>query len=392
MKILAIETSCDETSLSITKASGGLKNPSFKVLSHALSSQAEMHAKYGGVFPAMAKREHAKNIWPLFEKTLKQASMLNLKTKSEELGIKDKKYLTEFLRREDELLQYFINKFPNIKKPKIDLIVATKGPGLEPALWVGINFAKALAKLWDIKIIGADHMRGHAVSVLLQEKKTKIDFPAMALLVSGGHTEIVLVKDFNTYKKIGTTRDDAAGEAFDKVARMLSLPYPGGPEISKLASKFKLEIRNEESRVKLPRPMIGTNDFDFSFSGLKTAVLYLIRDLEKEGKFNEEIKAEIAHEFEEAVVEVLDKKLFKAISKYKAKSIIVGGGVSANKALKNKLTEGAKKINLPIVFPQKDLSTDNSIMIGMTGYFKFMKKGKADSPKSITADGGLEIN
>ncbi len=390
MKILAIETSCDETSLSIIEAKGGLKNPSFKVLSHALSSQADLHAKYGGVYPNMAKREHSKNIWPLFEEVLKEAKIFNLEKKSAELKPKDEKYLKEFLTREHEILEYILERFSKIKKPKIDLIVVTKGPGLEPALWVGINFAKVISKLWNIPLVGADHMRGHAVSVLLQEKKIKINFPSMALLVSGGHTEIVLVKDFNTYKKVGTTRDDAAGEAFDKVARMLSLPYPGGPQISLLAEKFasqKLKVKS----IKLPRPMIGTNDFDFSFSGLKTAVLYTIRDLEKVAPITDSTKAEIAHEFEEAVVEVLDKKLFKAIAKYKAKSIIVGGGVSANKALKEKLTESAKKINLPIIFPQKNLSTDNSIMIGMTGYFKFMKKGKSDSPKSIIADGGLEI-
>ncbi len=391
MKILAIETSCDETSLSIIEAKGGLKNPSFKVLSHALSSQADLHAKYGGVYPNMAKREHSKNIWPLFEEVLKEAKIFNLEKKSVEIKPKDEKYLKEFLTREHEILEYILERFSKIKKPKIDLVVVTKGPGLEPALWVGINFAKVISKLWNIPIVGADHMRGHAVSVLLQEKKIKINFPSMALLVSGGHTEIVLVKDFNTYKKVGTTRDDAAGEAFDKVARMLSLPYPGGPQISLLAEKFasqKLKVKS----IKLPRPMMHTNDFDFSFSGLKTAVLYTIRDLEKVAQITDSTKAEIAHEFEEAVVEVLDKKLFKAIAKYKAKSIIVGGGVSANKALKEKLTESAKKINLPIIFPQKNLSTDNSIMIGMTGYFKFMKKGKADSPKSIIADGGLEIN
>jgi len=391
VKILAIETSCDETSLSIIEAKGGLKNPSFKVISHALSSQADLHAQYGGVFPAMAKREHARALPFLLKEILRASS--KVKSQKSKVVFKEKtvEKIKGQLERERDLFEPLMQVLQKYQKPKIDLIVVTKGPGLEPALWVGINFAKALAKLWDIKIIGADHMRGHAVSVLLQEKKTKIDFPAMALLVSGGHTEIVLVKDFNTYKKIGTTRDDAAGEAFDKVARMLSLPYPGGPEISKLASKFKLEIKNEGLKIKLPRPMMHTNDFDFSFSGLKTAVLYTIRDLEKVAPMTDSTKAEIAHEFEEAVVEVLDKKLFKAIAKYKAKSIIVGGGVSANITLKEKLTESAKKINLPIIFPQKNLSTDNSIMIGMTGYFKFMKKGKADSPKSIIADGGLEI-
>lgn len=396
MKILAIETSCDETSLSIIEAKGGIKNPSFKVVSHALASQVEMHAQYGGVYPSMAKREHSKNIWPLFEKTLKDAKILKNPPaggKNEKparpaggLSIKDEEYLKENLTREPEVLEYILEKFPNIQKPKIDLIVVTKGPGLEPALWVGITFAKVIAKLWDVPIIGADHMKGHAVSVLLQKEKAKINFPALALLVSGGHTEIVLVKNWNTYKKVGETKDDAVGEAFDKVARMLGLPYPGGPQISRLAKNFK-----GEKKIKLPRPMIGTNDFDFSFSGLKTAVLYLIRDLTKEKKMNEKMKEEIAHEFQEACVDVLDKKLFKALKKYKAKSIIVGGGVSANIVLKERLTKSAKEINIPIIFPQKDLSTDNSIMIGMAGYFKYLKKNKGDNPKSIIATGGLEI-
>lgn len=407
MKILAIETSCDETSLSIIEAKGEIKNPSFKVLAHHLSSQAKMHAQYGGVYPNMAKREHSKNIWPLFEKTLSDAKILKLKNKNEVFDKRKEKYLKEFLNREPELLKNVLNNLSKIQKPKIDLIVVTNGPGLEPALWVGINFAKMLSKIWDIPIIGANHMRGHAVSILIQkqqiknrkiartnglkvENKTKINFPALALLVSGGHTEIVLIKDWNTYKKIGETKDDAVGEAFDKVARMLGLTYPGGPQISLLAEKFKsqkLKFKN----IKLPRPMINTQDFYFSFSGLKTAVLYLIRDLTKENKLNKKVKEEIAYEFQEACIDVLEKKFIKASKKYKAKTLIVGGGVAQNIELRKRLKNSAEEINIPIFFPEKDMSTDNSIMIGIAGYFKYLQKGKGENHKKIIAEGGMGI-
>ena len=205
MKILSIETSCDETGISILDCKGGLKKPSFKVLANNLNSQIKIHAPYGGVYPALAKREHLKNLPILLEKTLKET-----------------------------------------KIKKFDLICVTYGPGLEPALWTGIVFAKELAKKWNVPLIGVNHMEGHILSVFGKNKGTftipKIQFPTLSLLVSGGHTELVLAKEWMKYKIIGETLDDAAGEAFDKVARMLELPYPGGPEISKLAEKARKNL------------------------------------------------------------------------------------------------------------------------------------------------------
>jgi N6-L-threonylcarbamoyladenine synthase len=376
MRILSIETSCDETAISILDATGGLKNPRFSILGDTVASQIEIHKEYGGVFPALAKREHIKNLPIVFEKVLKQA------------------------------------KIGKNKKPA-DAIAVTVGPGLEPALWTGIVFAKELAQKYDLPLIPINHMEGHVLSVLLQEQKKilksknliskkgysapRITFPALALLISGGHTELVLVKDWMQYKKIGATRDDAVGEAFDKVARMLDLPYPGGPQISKLAELQRKEKVQHES-IKLPRPMIHSKDFDFSFSGLKTAVMYLIRDLKKENPDalkNDSTRQAIALEFENAATEVLVSKTIKAIKKYKIQTLIVGGGVSANKHIKAELSKAVKTLDsTPLVyFPQKELSTDNSIMIGIAGYFRYLKAdGKIKkSPKLIKAQGNLSI-
>src|SRR3989344_3924013 len=208
MKILAIETSCDETGVTIFEATGGVKNASFKILANNLSSQAKLHEQYGGVFPMMAKREHIKNLPLLLEKTLKEAKLLR----------------------------------QGLKSP-VDLICVTSGPGLEPTLWTGITFAQDLATKWKVKVVPVNHMEGHILSVFGKDKGTfkipKINFPTLALLVSGGHTELVLIKKWMDYEVIGATLDDAVGEAFDKVARMLGLPYPGGPEISRLAGGGK---------------------------------------------------------------------------------------------------------------------------------------------------------
>ncbi len=366
MQILSIETSCDETAISLLEIKGGQK-PVFSVLGNEVASQIKLHEQYGGVFPMMAKREHAKNIFPLFLRVLKEAKIIRQNSKPIQL-----KNVETILAREPELLPYFLHEIPKIARPKIDAIAVTVGPGLEPALWVGINFAKALATVWDIPLIPVNHMEGHALSVLIQEKSkkflmTKDVFPAISLLVSGGHTELVLINAIGKYKIIGRTRDDAAGEAFDKVARMLGLPYPGGPQISKLASKIK------QSKISLPRPMIHSKDFDFSFSGLKTAVLYTIRDIKN---MTELIKTEIAHEFQNAVIDVLKSKTFRALEVYKAKTLIVGGGVAANKALRQRFATEAKNKKISLYFPTKDLTTDNSIMIGIAGYFQFLKKNK----------------
>jgi N6-L-threonylcarbamoyladenine synthase len=386
MKILAIETSCDETALAILTVTGTAK-PKFKVEAHQIASQADLHAKYGGVFPMMAKREHSRNIVPLLLVTLKEAGMLTV-TKQQEWKIEKK--LRAALEREPEMLELFLKEIPKIKKPKIDKIAVTVGPGLAPALWVGINFARALSLAWNIPLVPVNHMEGHVLSILAPDKNEsfglaaiKDHLPAISLLVSGGHTEIVLVKGIGKYTLLGQTRDDAAGEAFDKVARMLELPYPGGPHISRLAEQAR-KAKTPFS-AKLPRPMLGTADFDFSFSGLKTAVLYLVRDM---GTLSDQTKMAIAREFEDAAVEVLVKKTLAAAKKYKAKSIIVGGGVAANKELRTQLSGAAAEFGIPITFPTKALSTDNAAMIALAGYFG---KEVALASKKLTAQGNMAL-
>lgn len=420
MKIISIETSCDETAISVLQAKGSLTKPSFEVLGNKVASQIALHAQFGGVFPAMAKREHAKNIFPLFIKVLKQAKMYKKNSSKKDIAI-DKK-IKKILEREPEVFTYFEKEMKRLVRPKIDAIAVTYGPGLEPALWVGISFAKALAAFWDIPVVPVNHMEGHILSVLIQgNSKNKyftpqITMPAVALLVSGGHTELLQIKNWMSYKMLGQTRDDAAGEAYDKVARMLGLPYPGGPEISKLAEiartrltigKTTIPCPGKKSpdrrllafpiagdtdfsiKIVLPRPMLNSNDFDFSFSGLKTAVLYMLRDM---GKISEETKMTVAREFEDAVTDVLVKKTFKAVEKTKAKSIVVGGGVSANKHLKRTLQEEAKKLEIQIHFPEKELSTDNSLMIGIAGYLRYLVSGrKTKNPMLIKARGNLSF-
>lgn len=400
MKILAIETSCDETALAVLDVKGWAKNPSITTMSHQVASQIALHTQYGGVFPMMAKREHSKNIIPLFRKTLEQ-SFPNIKAtnKTQKIDVKFNKKIAEILSREPELLEQFLPFITSIKKPAIDMIAVTVGPGLEPALWVGINFARALSFAWDIPVVPVNHMEGHILSFLVPEKKLELkgfklsdfNFPILSLLVSGGHTELVLVKGWNKYKVVGQTRDDAVGEAFDKVARMLDLPYPGGPEISKLAEasrKDKLMVKDE--KIKLPRPMIHSSDFDFSFSGLKTAVLYLIRDLKK---IDDNKKKQIAREFEDASIEVLTSKTIKAMKKYSADTLIVGGGVSANMHLRRELESKIKNEKFQVYFPTKELSTDNAIMIGLVGIYKFLKtkKGVRYNSKQLVATGNLQF-
>lgn len=389
MKILAIETSCDETAMAIIEAKKIGSKTKFKILGNEISSQVDIHREYGGVFPALAKREHIKNLPIVFEKTLKQAKL---------------------------------------KIEKIDSIAVTTGPGLEPALWTGIVFASELRDKYKIPIIPVNHMEGHIFSIFPKKGKTftidldKKIFPMLSLLVSGGHTELVLVKDWMKYKKIGQTRDDAAGEAFDKVARMLGLPYPGGPEISRLAEKEREDItpllteegvgggdlksinhplafqalplsRGRKIQIQLPRPMIYSKDYDFSFSGLKTAVLYLIRDLKIEHSNileNVGIKQKIAREFEDAVVETLVHKTIKAIKEYNVKTLIVGGGVSANTYLQKVMIEKIKenKFKTKVHFPTKELTGDNAIMIAIAGFFQFKKK---NSRLPLKANGNLQL-
>lgn len=389
MRILAIETSCDETALAILQVSGFFKR-TCAVEAHLVASQIDLHRTYGGVFPAMAKREHSRAIVPLFLETLKKAG-LYVPAAQDDFSFESK--LRTALEREPEMLELFLREIPKIKKPDIDRIAVTVGPGLTPALWVGINFAKALSLVWGIPLVPVNHMEGHVLSVMVPAGAESFRlgtgsfaFPAISLLVSGGHTEIVLVKGIGTYKILGTTLDDAAGEAFDKVARMLGLPYPGGPEISRLAALSR--STNGERAIKLPRPMLHSHDFNFSFSGLKTSVLYLLRDLGGLEKISDETKMDIAREFEDSVCDVLIKKTLAAAQKHKAKSIIVGGGVSANKELAERLTTTAHEAGLSVTFPTRGLSTDNAIMIGLAGYFG--KKAPLASKKFI-ARGNLSL-
>lgn len=450
MKILAIETSCDETALALVSTQEKNNQTKFKILANEVSSQIAIHAQFGGVFPAMAKREHSKNILNILENVLSGAKK-NKKTKKPQV-IKNLKKIEKILEREGSLCENFISFISSTKKPDIDAIAVTTGPGLEPALWVGISFAKALSLAWEKPLISVNHMEGHIFSVYPDKKNTftvknnKDNFPSISLLVSGGHTEIVLMKDFLKYKIIGKTRDDAAGEAFDKVARMLDLPYPGGPEISKLAAKEReLSVFSEESKflgprisspknssskvearpdhknfdsslslslsseyLSLPRPMINSKDYDFSFSGLKTAVLYMIRDL-KEKYSEKELeklfgpksnwKQKIACEFENSVVEVLSSKTLRAIKEHKAKTLIVGGGVSANNYLQETFKKEISKLNsgvsnipkIQIHFPSKQLTGDNALMIAIAGYYQFKNKKISKNINLVKANGNLSL-
>ncbi len=388
MRILAIETSCDDTAISIVEVKGSLTRPVFKVLSHNVSSQIKIHQKWGGVVPSLAKREHGKNLVPILVKSLKEAGLFsdNKKTRQNFTEAKLKR-TSKILEREPELKEQFLKIISTLKIPKIDAIAVTKGPGLEPALWVGINFSKALALVWNKPLYPINHLEGHILASLATPQK--ISFPVISLIVSGGHTELVLSKDWLKYKIVGRTRDDAAGEAFDKVARILDLPYPGGPEISKLA--LKIPTRGPSSVViKLPRPMLHSSDFDFSFSGLKTAVLYLVQNLKKEGTFTEKVKAEIADEFQKAAIEVLVAKTLLACQKFKAKTIIAGGGVIANTALRETLKLTANTNNLNLLIPELTYSTDNATMIALAAGWRFLA-GKQKISHTFKADGNLNL-
>jgi N6-L-threonylcarbamoyladenine synthase len=369
MRVLSIETSCDDTGITLFEVKGSGNNTEFKILANSLSSQTEIHNKYGGVYPMLAKREHIKNLPILLEKTLG----------NEEIP---------------------------------DLICVTSGPGLEPALWTGITFAQELGKKWGVPVMPVNHMEGHVLSVFGKTtgkfKISKLPTPALALLVSGGHTELVLVKPNMKYEIIGETLDDAVGEAFDKVARLLGLPYPGGPEISRLAeearslherglgsatARARAKIQQnfmgaesgQTSGVSFPRPMLKTKDFNFSFSGLKTSVLYFLQ------KSKNVDKAKVALEFENAAIECITYKTGKAIEKYKIKTLIVGGGVAANKHLGRELKKiTGKKVKLLI--PTLELTRDNAVMIGIAGYLKYMKgKKRVPKPGSIKAEGRLRL-
>ncbi|MBI4086266.1 MAG: tRNA (adenosine(37)-N6)-threonylcarbamoyltransferase complex transferase subunit TsaD [Candidatus Liptonbacteria bacterium] len=388
MKILSIETSCDETGIALVEASGGLKHPRFKVLKNLISSQIKIHRPFGGVVPNLAKREHLKNLPILYRKIFGEATA---KQNAKAARIKN-----------------------------VDLIAVTTGPGLEPALWAGITFAKELAKKYKKPLIGANHLNGHLYSFLLPQKSVPRAafpsprmFPAIALLVSGGHTILLKMDSLTKWKKLGETRDDAAGEAFDKVARMLKLPYPGGPEIERLALRSSAEAhskplsKGEKPSINFPRPMINTKDYDFSFSGLKTSVFYYLRDIEAKTRENvrenpRKVKirtnsqidshgfastADIAASFQQAVVDVLVSKTLRAAREYGARSIILCGGVAANKSLRKMLKAECDMSHLTFYIPHNEYNGDNAAMIAAAGYFAHLKNKKLPA----VANGDLGI-
>ena len=357
MQILAIETSCDETAIAILEAAKAKSGVNFSILSNQIASQIKIHAPYGGVVPNLAKREHQKKLPILLKRALK------------ELGIRNQ---------------------------ELGAIAVTYGPGLEPALWEGITFAQNLSKKYKLPLVPVNHLEGHIYSAFMHNScfiTPNSIFPLLTLIVSGGHTELVLSKSHLNYKILGETLDDAAGEAFDKVARMLKLPYPGGPEISKLAKK------GNPKAINFPRPMLNSKDLNFSFSGLKTAVLYWIRETlakknsrrgrRRDNKFlGERISQNIAASFEEAVVDVLVRKTVKAAEQYKTKTIALGGGVAANDRLREELSKKFPKILLP----EKIFTGDNAAMIAVAGYFRFLYRKFHKDVRNIKAVGNLKLS
>lgn len=390
MVILAIETSCDETAIAIIKR----QKSRFRILSNIVSSQVKIHKKWGGVVPILAKREHQKNLVPVLKKALNKAGMLiKIKSKSKTKNQKFNK-IKEILIREEHLYKKLERFLINYQKPKIDSIVVTIGPGLEPALWVGVNFARALSYFWSLSIVPVNHIEGHIFANFIGEKikiQKKDIFPAICLSVAGGHTQLILIKNIGKYRLLGETRDDAAGECFDKVAKILGLGYPGGPIISKIAQKAK-KNRGRAS-VSLPRPMIHTKDYDFSFSGLKTAVLYLVKKLTTNNKkLTIRQKREICFEAQQAIIDVLIKKTLKAAKDYRVKTILLSGGVAANQELRKQLKERIQKEmpNTTYMIPDTKFCTDNAAMMAIAAYFHW-KTGAKRNWRAIKADANLKI-
>ena len=342
--ILSIETSCDETAAAVIFSD----NKSAKILSNVVSSQIKIHKSYGGVVPEIASRAHLEKIKQVVQKALKDAKL---------------------------------------KLGKIDYFAVTKEPGLIGSLLVGIYFTKSLSWTEKKPLLEINHIDGHFFAAFT-EKNTmifkNIDFPIISLIVSGGHTSLMLANSFKKIKIIGETQDDAAGESFDKAAKILGLDYPGGPAISKITENIKTPNGKEQKTIALPRPMINSNNFNFSFSGLKTALLYKIEDLEKTKKLTKRIKNLLAWEFQNAAVESLVFKTIKAAKKYQPKTISVSGGVAANKLLRQALQKEIRKnlVQTKFQVPSFDLCTDNAAMIGITAAIKLNQNLKKDIIKS----------
>ena len=311
MITLGIETSCDETAVALFDSSKGL-------VGEAVFSQIELHSEYGGVIPELASRDHCQKIIYIFQKAL-----------------------------------------GDISSSKIDQIAYTAGPGLLGTLLIGENFAQGLAVALKKPLIPVNHLEGHLMAPFLSGDK--LDFPFLTLLVSGGHSLIIDVKGLNNYEILGQSRDDAVGEAFDKVAKLIGLGYPGGPEIEKMAKK------GDPKKFKFPQPMLHSNNYDFSFSGLKTAVLYAVQDLDE---INETVQSDIAASFQYAATEVLIKKIAKALEDTGRKGIVLAGGVAANKLLRQKISTLQQALDIKVLYPPIAHCTDNAAMIAYLGSLK----------------------
>lgn len=337
IKILAIESSCDETAAAVVI--GG------KIKSSVIASQAKIHAKFGGVVPEVAARSHVTAILPVIDLVLKQA-----KTKLSD----------------------------------IDYIAVTQGPGLATSLMVGIDTAKALSVALNIPIIPINHLEGHVYANFVKSQKLKVQsqkFPSIILIVSGGHTLLVLIKNHGDYKILGETLDDAAGEAFDKTAKMMGLGYPGGPMISKLAKQGNSQAFN------FPRPLLSQDNLNFSFSGLKTSVLYSIQKLPT---ISYRLKSNLAASVQQAIVDTLIGKLEKAIIKFKPKTIMLGGGVAANGLLRERFAEVGKKYRIEYSIPSLEFCTDNAAMIGLAAFYR-LKNKKAKLKQNFSIEPNLRL-
>jgi N6-L-threonylcarbamoyladenine synthase len=336
MLVLAIETSCDDTGAAIVLNGR-------KILSNVVSSQISVHQKYGGVVPELASRRHIESIVPV---------------------------VTEALETGKVTLR------------EIDGIAVTQGPGLVGSLLIGLSFAKSLSFVTRLPFVGINHIEAHLSAIFLEEKPPR--FPFIGLVVSGGHTSLFRVDGFGKYKRLGQTRDDAAGEAFDKVAKLLGLGYPGGPIIDELSKS------GNPKAIRFPRPSLGKNSLDFSFSGLKTAVVNYVKFHPKPtGGYPEDLIWDIVSSFQEAVVEVLVKKTLQATQNQGLRRVVLSGGVAANRRLREKIREETSQKKVKVYIPSPSFCTDNAAMVGVVGY-EYLKRG-IQSPYTLNAFSNLPL-
>ena len=375
MHILALETSCDDTAAAVVEQTP----EGVFVRSSVVSSQIALHATYGGVVPNLAAREHARNIVPVVEAALRSAKLT----------------------------------------PRdIDLIAVTQGPGLIPALLVGTTAAKTLSFLWRKPLLGVHHIEGHIyANFIRQTPQSNIEnhtsvFPLLALVVSGGHTQLMLMRDHFQYEVLGETQDDAVGECFDKVARLLGLPYPGGPLVAQRADDWRNlisdpekdtsespKIKDQESKIRFPRPMLQSDDLHFSFSGLKTSVLYFLKKHEADMQ-NEDFVSEVCHEFQEAAIDVLVGKTERALQEHSPRTFVIAGGVSANVRLRNRLRNllDERFPDTKFLTPEFRYSLDNAAMIGAAAAFRFAalspteQSALAESWRTLDPDAALPLS